>query len=216
MCGYVRLVTFCEASRLLVIPDGSAGAHVRPKWSSLVTSRVTAVTSCDILIPQVTVEDLVIYPGDLYFNQFVYLPVGTIELCSFTCWAPEHFAILWLIITNYGTQSPCPQIEYQVQLWCNFSIIQFFCLVDMMWVSGEHFLSHASAHFSKALSCYRPSLCPIKYNISIISTQVLRCTEQASSIHSPTQLSTVVCFRVLPGMLYLQCPSPQQWCVKVS
>lgn len=48
------------------------------------TSRVTAVTSYDILIPHVTVEeDLVIYPGDLYFNQLVYLSVATIELCSF-------------------------------------------------------------------------------------------------------------------------------------
>ena len=56
---------------------------MRPKWSRLVTSRVTAVTSCDILIPQVTVEDLVIYPGDLYFNQLVYSSVATIELCSF-------------------------------------------------------------------------------------------------------------------------------------
>ena len=55
---------------------------------------MTAVTSCDISIPQFTVEDLVIYLGDLYFNQLVHLSVEKIELCSFTCWVLEHFVIL--------------------------------------------------------------------------------------------------------------------------
>lgn len=42
---------------------------------------------------------------------------------------PEHFGILRypLIITNYGTQSPRPQIEYQGQL-CD---VTKFCLADV-------------------------------------------------------------------------------------
>ena len=55
---------------------------------------MTAVTSCDISRPQFTVEDLVICPGDLYFNQLAQLSVGKIELCSFTCWVLERFVIL--------------------------------------------------------------------------------------------------------------------------